>query len=131
MNISRVLFSKKIRELCLVGVFTLFLIPYSFNLNGEGLSSNYLFIAFPIIIILLKNQIIIPPRFYLVIIFLYLIIFLLASTYQYEYYKYLDRRVTSFILFISFLPYLFIRISSNLIDVFKKAIVFFQYYSLS
>lgn len=56
-------------------LFSIFLIPFSISLGGDGLSANYLFILYPIITIILIKKIAVPKIDFLIIIYIYINIF--------------------------------------------------------
>jgi len=103
--------------------FCIFLYPYSCLLGGDGVSVNYLFILFPAIIVLVRGKFQLPNRTLLAILILYVLVFVLATLYQFSYFDFFYRRVASFIIFLSMFAYMFIKIDSQMVQSFKCAIV--------
>ena len=105
-------------------LFIVFFIPAS-DLLGFSipLSSNYLFVLYPMFIILAKKKLIAPSPFILYAILIYFIIFFLATLFQSDYHAFFVRRFASFVIFIVIFSFLFIPISSNQLVLFKTAIV--------
>jgi len=116
-------YSSILKKLLLSIIFLIFLFPYSINLSGSGVSANYSFIFFPILIILLTGNIKIPNNNIIFIILLFCFIFFISVLYQFEFYKYFNRRLISFIIFMSVFSYLFISITDNMVKAFKISIV--------
>ncbi len=104
--------------------FIIFLIPFSFDMGGDGLSGNYSFFLFPIFIWLLSHKIYSPDQDTTIVIFIYVLIFIVSTVYQYQYYQFADRRLVSFIIFLSIFLFLSIKIDSNMILCFKLALIF-------
>lgn len=112
-------------------LFSIFLIPFSISLGGDGLSANYLFILYPIINIIFFKKIVVPKINFLIIIYTYALIFLVAFFYQYDYYSDYERRLVSFIIFMSQFIFIFIKINKDMIRAFKASIVLIStFYSL-
>ena len=127
MNISTKTFNPLTsKHLFLTCIFIIFIIPYSILYNNVGLSANYTFIFFPIIIILLTGSIKIPDNNIIIITLLFSIIFFISLLYQVDFYKYFHRRVISFILFMTAFSYLFIHITDDMVKAFKTAVVLFS-----
>lgn len=108
--------------------FCIFLYPFSCLLGGDGVSVNYLFILFPAIIILARGKFQLPSRDLLATLILYVLVFVLATIYQFSYFDFFYRRVASFIIFISMFAYMFIKIDSQMVRSFKCAIVAISIY---
>mgnify|MGYP004243776801 CR=1 FL=1 len=112
----------------LVTLFFLFLIPFSIKTSQGGISANYLFVFFPILLILFRGYIIRPSTdIYLIFIsyvFLFLIFFLL-DFYNNDNYI---RRILSFLVFISIFSFSFIRISKIYYDAFFVSLLFLTSY---
>lgn len=126
MNISSHKLSYIFKFISLVVFFSISLIPFSINFNAGGVSANYLFILLPLFIILLKGNFKIPSKNIVIILLFYSFIFLISTFYQYELFKYIDRRILSFIIFMSVFSYLFINIDLDMVVAFKIAIVLFS-----
>ena len=85
-------------------IFIVFLIPYSIS----GLSANYTFILLPLIIIFLSGKIKRPSENFIIFILFFFIILLIGTIYQFELFKYLDRRLISFFIFMTMFSYIVI-----------------------
>ena len=110
------------------GLFILFLFPLSLSLDFGGVSANYSFVIFPLIYIFYKNKIIVPSQNILLILSLFVLIFLIGTLYQFDYFKYLERRFLSFLLFMTIFIFLFININNEMIRAFKLSIVLISIY---
>jgi len=109
-----------LKEFFLIIIFILFLIPFS--LPG-GLSANYSFVLFPILIILLNKKFYKAPILISYFFLYFVFIFTITSIYQYYNFLYLDRRFISMILFLSMFSFIFIDIDQKKIECFKCAVV--------
>lgn len=103
-------------------LFCLFLLPYSLDVGGNGVSSNYLFVLFPGLIMFFSEKIYLPGKTIRIIALLYVLIFAVACIYQYAYIEFIDRRMISFVLFMSMFLFMGIKISDDMIQCFKDAI---------
>lgn len=113
-------------------LFFFFLFPFSLAIGDEGLSANYSFVLFPIILIWVKYYMKRPPAYVPLFFLLYILIFFISSIYQIEYLSFFPRRLISFILFIIMFSYLFIDIDETMVNSFKISIVAISlYFSLS
>ena len=115
-----------LNHISLVIFFLIALIPFSINFNDQGISANYLFVLLPMLIILAKGNVKIPSRNIIIILLIYSFIFLASVLYQHEFLKYADRRIISFIIFMSAFSYLLININFDMVVAFKIAIVLFS-----
>jgi len=111
------------RKAFLVLYFFICLFPFSIDVGGDGVSANYSFILFPGIIALASGKIPLPSETFRKVMILYVFVFMLATIYQFSYVQFFDRRVISFILFMSIFVYMFIKIDSQMVQSFKFAIV--------
>ncbi len=105
-------------------IFSAFLIPYSIS----GLSVNYSFILLPLLIILLSGKIKRPSKNMIIFILFFSLILLLGTIYQHELFFYLDRRLISFLIFMTMFSYVVIDIGKDKIDSFKIAVVLIVLY---
>ena len=105
-------------------IFIVFLIPYSIS----GLSANYTFILLPLIIIFLSGKIKRPSENFIIFILFFFIILLIGTIYQFELFKYLDRRLISFFIFMTMFSYIVIDIDKDKINSFKIAVVLIVLY---
>lgn len=103
-------------------VFCFFLLPYSFDVGGDGVSGNYLFFLFPALAICFSKKIYLPGKHIGIIVVLYVLIFAVACIYQYQYIKFIDRRIVSFLLFMSMFLFMGMKIDEDMIRCFKAAI---------
>ena len=115
-----------LKQLLLSSIFLMFITPYSIDWNGSGVSANYSFIFFSILIILLTGNIEIPNNNTILIISLFCFIFFISLLYQFEFYKYFNRRLISFVIFMSVFSYVFISITDDMVKSFKISIVLFS-----
>lgn len=108
----------------LVFLFSIFLYPSSFKLIDVGrVSINYFYILFPIFIVALRGKLIRPKIDISLIISFYIFVFFLGTLYQTELLEYLDRRLISFMIFISIFAFQLIKINNSMLEAFKYAIV--------
>lgn len=110
------------RDMFFVALFMLFLYKYSIDIDGDGISANYLYILLPVIIILARGKLLLPNKNLQLIIALYILIFCLATIYQYYYIEFIDRRLISFVIFMSMFSYMVIKIDLRMVRSFKFAI---------
>ncbi len=106
-------------------IFSVFLIPYSIS---TGLSANYSFIFLPLLIILFSGKIKIPSENIIIFILFFSFILLMGIIYQYKLFIYLDRRLLSFLIFMTMFSYVVIDIGKDKIDSFKIAVVLIVLY---
>ena len=112
-------------------LFYLFITPYSLNINGQGVSANYLFVFFPIVSLLINREISWPPRSALFFMAILGLIFLVGAINQIDQHDLILRRSASFVIFISIFAFMFVRIDSDMIRAFKLTIVLFTLYESS
>ena len=122
---------QKISNFFLIILFVVFLTPYSI----AGFSINYSFILYPIILILINGKIKVLSKNYLIFILIFFLILLTSIFYQFELFQYLDRRLISFVIFMTLFSYMFVDIDKKTMDCFKIAIVlivlFFVFWKLN
>ncbi len=106
-----------------VVLFVCFMIPHSFKMGSEGVSGNYLYIFLPLLVLLSGGVLKRPMRLVQEAIIFYCALFFLACFYQYLYWQHIDRRIISFLIFISIFLYSYITIEQKTIQAFKFAIV--------
>lgn len=102
--------------------FMLFLVPLSLD---DGISINYSFLLFPLLVVPWRHRWVKPHAFILASTLLYFLIFVAASVYQTEFYDLWPRRFSSFVLFLGVFSYCFIRIDREMETAFKRAVVWF------
>ena len=110
-------------KLYLVIIFMAALYPFSIRIGNDGISVNYIFLLIPLFIIAKQASFFLPPKRFREIIFVYVVIFLIATLYQLSYIEHIDRRIISFILFISMFSYMLINVNGHMTASFKVAIV--------
>jgi hypothetical protein len=131
VNRNVVLHKSRFNKMFLVALFSLFLYQYSININGDGISANYLYILFPAIIVLGGGELRWPSQNFRYAMILYILIFFLSTATQLQHIELLDRRLISFIIFMSIFLYMFIKIDSHMVSSFKLSVVFVSaFYSL-
>ena len=122
-NNNKLYTKKKNSNFFLITTFIIFLIPYSIS----GLSANYSFIFFPLILILISGKIKTPSKNIILITLFFILVLLISTLYQYELLRYLDRRLISFLIFMSIFSYTIIDIDRDKINSFKIAIVLIEF----
>jgi len=113
------------RPLFFLIIFLIFLYPFEIKSQGDGLSINYSYIFFPAIILILKENLKAPSKNIIIIILFYYFIFLFATITHSEIFNNLDRRIFSFIIFISVFFFTIVKIDNDMIKAFKIANVIF------
>ena len=103
----------------LIAFFSLCLIPLLY----DGISLNYIYIFFPLLLIILEGKIQKPKNFLTLSILIFTLIFFIASLYQTDQYEFFFRRIVSFFIFISIFSYSLININSEKILAFKIALI--------
>jgi hypothetical protein len=128
----------KVSIFFMVIMFIVFIKPFSFDIGGEGVSGNYLFVLFPLFYYSYKfwgkelvylGELKIPQTNILLFGLLLLGIYLVAHFSQPELSEYSIRRFLSFIVFMSIFTFMFVKIDINMISAFKYAIVIFSIYA--
>jgi len=114
--------------------FTVALIPFSIDLNGQGISANYLFFLFPILILLGGKSLIFPQRLYVEFIAIYIAILCFATVYQYPLLDEFGRRLISFTIFMGMFVFMFVKITPRMVVSFKISVIlvslYFSIYSI-
>lgn len=121
-------FKKKINKIFFVILFLIFFYPFSVKTFSGAVTINYFYIMLPIIIIFLKNTIKIPNSNIILIILIYCLIFITANFVNLELFVFIDRRIFSFIIFMSIFTYSLIDIKNDKVDAFKIALVLISIY---
>lgn len=124
INISILSLKKKFSIFFYITSFIIFLYPFSIS----GLSANYSFIFFPFLFVLLSGKIKRPSENIIKIVLFFFLILIVSVFYQYELFKYIDRRLISFLIFISMFSFVVIDVDKNKIDAFKIAVVLIVLY---
>ena len=124
-NLKKDNYKDKAIQFFFITLFLFFLYPYSIDLGstGTGVSANYSFILFPIIIIILKGTLKIPNNNFIIMMIVYFAILIISTLYSPQNINLLDRRIISFLIFMSIFFYLAINIDENMLRAFKIAIV--------
>lgn len=112
------------KHLFFVIIFMVFLWPSSLM----GGSSNYSFIFLALAIVLVNGYLKIPNKNLILIISFYFLILLVSTAYQIEFLKYSDRRLISFIIFMTIFSYTIINVNNDMIKAFKTATVILVIY---
>ena len=124
INIRKEPFKKMFKYIFLINIFIIFLWPASI----WGGSSNYSFVLLAVGVVLLKGSFkTLSPNLTVMILF-YTILFLVSTLYQFEFMRYLDRRVISFIIFMTMFSYVIINIDQDMVRAFKIATVLLVIY---
>lgn len=126
-SLTKIIKPHIIKNIFTIIVFVLFLQKASLNFGGEGISSNYSFILFPIFILFSKKKINKPKSTISLLFYLLVCIFIIASALQLSYFDLFWRRVMSFLIFISIFSYVFIKFDEELINNFKLSIIVYSF----
>lgn len=113
------------RKVLFIILFLAFLYPVS---AFEGKSINYSFIFFPLLVCLLGGSLEKPPKLIFFMLTTYSLIFFIAIFYQIDFFDIADRRIISFLIFLSLFALTFIRIDSEMVAAFKIVIVIISVY---
>jgi O-antigen ligase len=117
------LFFKK-NSLYLIFLFTAALYPFSINIKGDGVSANYIYILFPLLFLMRnRGKIYLPNNIFAGYILIFSAIFFIALIYQLSYIQYLERRIISFLIFMSIFSLIFIKIDDRMIASFKVSLI--------
>ena len=131
MSINKSLLSRSnLLKVFYIGLFYVFISPYSISFQNQGVSVNYLFVFFPIIALVIKKQISFPPKSIFWFIALLSIIFLfgfLSESNNQEFF----RRSASFVLFMSVFTLVFVKLDSDMLQSFKLAIILWAFVDAS
>jgi hypothetical protein len=106
-----------------ISLFVLFLTPFSLLVRTDYVSANYLFIFLPLIFLIFGQNLIRPANEIILIALIFIIIFFVTLAYQNEYYIFWERRLISFLLFMSLFSLTIIKIDAQKFRYFKYAIV--------
>lgn len=106
--------------------FIICIIPYS---TSDGLSINYLFVLTPIYFLFSGKGIYRLPLELMCFGALLFFVFLLSTAYQVDFYKYIERRSLSFLVFLFLFSLPFINFDRRLEGSFYVAIIIFSVYS--
>ena len=69
MQLNNFVLSKSIiLKILYIALFYIFVTPYSVAIANQGVSANYLFVFFPLIVLCIKKEISWPPRSVLIFI---------------------------------------------------------------
>jgi hypothetical protein len=105
-------------------LFTVALYPFSITVGGEGVSANYLYILFPLLFVISnRSKIYLPNKIFTEYILIFTVIFFIALVYQLSNIQYSERRIISFLIFMSIFSLIFIKIDDRLIESFKVALI--------
>lgn len=98
--------------------------PISIVLRGDLVSANYSFMLSPLFILLTKGGFKAPKENIKTLIGIYILIFIICTLYQLNYQVFFERRLISFVLFMSMFTFFFINIDEEMIEAFKLSIIF-------
>lgn len=96
---------------------------YPVTLGDSGIGANYGFVLLPLFTILIHGRFRRPPGALVAAMAIYTAIFIIAALYQYEFYADADRRIASYVLFMTMFAYVFISVDDMLVAAFKTAVV--------
>ena len=117
------------RKILFFILFVLFIVPYSINIGGQGVSVNYLFALFPLLLLMYKGKFNWPKGRIVVFMIIFVCIYVASLLYQFENNENIIRQLASFILFMTLFAFLFVKIDLDMIYAFKGAVVFYSTYS--
>tara|TARA_B100000795_G_scaffold269901_1_gene261022 strand:+ start:6404 stop:7615 length:1212 start_codon:yes stop_codon:yes gene_type:complete len=106
-----------------ITLFVIFLVPYAITSGSRVIVANYSFFLFPIIIVIFKGTLKLPRKNTVMLMVTYFVILIISTLYSNQNINLLDRRLISFLLFMSIFFYLVINIDKNMLKAFKIAIV--------
>jgi hypothetical protein len=104
-------------------LFYIFITPFSLAIDSQGVSANYLFVFFPIIVFLLKKQISLPPKKVVWLMLMLSLIFLYGLIFQVDSQDLFLRRSASFLVFMSVFALMFAKLDIDMLHSFKFAII--------
>ena len=129
MQLNNFVLSKSIiLKILYIALFYIFVTPYSVAIANQGVSANYLFVFFPLIVLCIKKEISWPPRSVLIFIAILSFIYLYGAISQVEQYDLILRRSASFLVFMSVFSFMFVKIDSDMIQSFMVALIIFSLY---
>jgi hypothetical protein len=129
MNLSKknidysVFLSPNSRLFLLILFFSIFLTPLSLTVRGDNVSVNYSFILFPLLCLIMGETLNQPRKIILTLISVYVVIFLSCLIYQYYYIEFWERRLISFLLFMSMFTFFVVKIDIQMITAFKYSVI--------
>lgn len=124
MNFHFLIFNKtNVLKALYIFIFYIFVTPYSFGIANEGVSGNYLFLLFPVFVVLIKREIVWPPKSVILFMLLLSLIFIVGFYTKAEYSDLILRRTASFIAFMVVFSFMFVKITQQMINAFKSAII--------
>ena len=95
---------------------------------GVGVGVNYTFVLLPLFVALAQGRLRYPGGMLTMFATFYVLVFFIATLYQFDQFANSGRRFGSFLIFMSMFSYAFITIDSNKIAAFKAAVVLFSVY---
>jgi len=104
-------------------LFYIFITPFSLNINTQGVSANYLFIFFPILVFFIKKEIAWPPKSVLIFAVFLSLIFLYGIVFEVENHHLFLRRSASFLIFMSVFALMLVKLDSDMVQSFKLALI--------
>ena len=112
------------RSVALVGLFAAFLYPIGV---GE-LSINYIFVLYPLFLLLYDGRVMRPPDAMVLGAILFLLIFLASILYYIQLPDLVIRRIASFLVFMSLFSYSIVRVQPHMVVAFKRAVILMSVY---
>lgn len=109
----------KAHDIFIFACFSVFLYPVEL----DGLSVNYTFVLFPLLLVLLSGKLHKVDNFTGIAIAFYVLVFVVASIYQLDMISQWPRRAVSFLVFMAMFSFSGIRIDQRMILAFKAAVV--------
>jgi hypothetical protein len=107
------------QSLWLIFIYTACLVPFS--VNGFGI--NYLFVVIPFAYVFSGRSLVRPRIEVTLYIYTCILVFILASIYQISWIEFFDRRLISFILYLTMFALCFVPITEKNIAAFKLSIL--------
>lgn len=107
----------------LVLIFGFFLTPISFVVRGDSVSGNYSFILFPLLLLLAGGNLRPPNKNTQTLIGIYTLIFIVCLIYQFHYLIFWERRLISFVLFMSMFTFSLVEIDKTIIKAFRYSVI--------
>jgi len=104
-------------------IFLISLYPFVFNVSGETITSNYFFLILIFFKLFHSKKVIINNYFIPIFLFYLSLIFILSTSYQIEFLSFFPRRVSSFLVFLFFFIFSFVRVEEKDFLYFKNSLV--------
>jgi len=115
-----------LKKVSLLTLFLIFIQPFSLSIDGQGVSANYLFVLFPLFVLLIKGRVYKPEMGVFILMLLLFIIFIVTLGQD----NHLLRRTASFLVFMSMFALFFVKIDSDMFQYFKVAVILFSLFTI-